>query len=38
MRRRAMAARFGWDQAAEGYAGLYARALGNGPALRWHTA
>ncbi|MCJ2091294.1 glycogen synthase GlgA [Methylobacterium sp. J-072] len=38
MRRRAMAARFGWDQAADSYAGLYARAMGNSPALRWRAA
>ncbi|MCJ2056629.1 glycogen synthase GlgA [Methylobacterium sp. J-048] len=38
MRRRAMVARFGWDQAADNYAGLYARAIGNSPALRWRAA
>lgn len=35
MRRKAMAARFGWDRAAESYADLYARAIGNSVALRW---
>ena len=38
MRRRAMAARFGWDRAAEGYAALYGRAIGNSVALRWRAA
>lgn len=38
MRRRAMAARFGWDQAAESYAALYGRAIGNSLAGRWRTA
>ena len=38
MRRKAMAARFGWDRAADGYADLYARAIGNNVALRWNAA
>nr|WP_283207226.1 glycogen synthase GlgA [Methylobacterium aerolatum] len=38
MRRKAMAARFGWDRAADGYADLYARAIGNNVALRWSAA
>ncbi|MFC6742308.1 glycogen synthase GlgA [Methylobacterium tardum] len=38
MRRRAMSARFGWDQAADNYAGLYGRAIGNSIALRWRAA
>ena len=38
MRRRAMTARFGWDQAAESYAGLYGRTMGNSLATRWRTA
>lgn len=37
MRRRAMATRFGWDRAADNYADLYARAIGNSVALRWST-
>lgn len=38
MRRRAMAAHFGWDRAAEDYAGLYGRAIGNSVGLRWRAA
>jgi starch synthase len=38
MRRRAMAAHFGWDRAAENYAGLYGRAIGNSVGLRWRAA
>ncbi|MBA9063230.1 starch synthase [Methylobacterium fujisawaense] len=38
MRRRAMSARFGWDQAADNYAGLYGRAIGNSVGLRWRMA
>ncbi|MDP4023405.1 glycogen synthase GlgA [Methylobacterium sp. NEAU 140] len=38
MRRRAMAADFGWDRAAENYATLYTRAIGNSLALRWRAA
>ena len=32
-----MSARFGWDQAADNYAGLYGRAIGNSIALRWRA-
>ncbi len=38
MRRSAMARRFGWDDAAGHYAGLYTRAFGNGPAARCRVA
>lgn len=38
MRRSAMARRTGWDGAAQGYAALYARAIGNDSARRWKAA
>ena len=38
MRRTAMSRTFGWDEAAERYGSLYARAFGNNTARRWQAA